>query len=69
MAQFGVAGGVIELEAAGALVGWVAGGAKVCGGRDVGFWEEGGDGGGGGRGVSLGCGVVLGLGDGLAILL
>jgi hypothetical protein len=59
----------MELEAAGALVGWVASRAKVCGGRDMGFWEECGDGGRSRGGVGLGGGVVLSLGDVLAMLL
>jgi hypothetical protein len=39
-----VAGGVGEEEAAGALEGWVTGGAVVRGRGDVWAWEEGFDG-------------------------
>ena len=42
--EFAVAGGVEEEEAAGALVGWVAGGSVVGGCWDVGAGEEGFDG-------------------------
>jgi hypothetical protein len=62
VAELAVAGRVEEEEAAGALKGWVAGGAVVGRGRDVGRGEEGFDDEGVCGGVGLGDGVAFGLG-------
>jgi hypothetical protein len=62
VAQLAMAGGVEEEEAARTLVGWVAGGAVVGGGGDVGAWEEGFDGEGLCGCVRLRDGVAFGLG-------
>lgn len=61
VAQFAVAGGVVDEEAAGAFVGRIACGAVTCRVWGMGFWEEGGNGEGRRRRVSRTGGAAVQL--------